>query len=91
MTGYFYRIKKDKVQTRIGTTKGSIEWSSSEGIFNGGRFCLPTDIYLGFKDLIDYKRTKEPLYIKLDMSGKKFIRKNYEQRLKKVSENEFNL
>jgi len=83
MAGYFYRIIRDKVQTKNKMVSGSIRWTSSDGDFNGGRFSIPAEMYQDFKKLIDYRRTKEKVFIKIDMQGK-MIRKNRLKELPKV-------
>ena len=89
MTGYFIRIKRDKVQPEIGVLKGRVEIASKEGVFNAGRVSLPTEMYLGLKALIDYKRTEKKIFIRIDMKGLAPFRKNYLDNLKKVTQRKY--
>ena len=82
MAGYFYKIIEDRISPR-GMVSGRIEWTSSEGDFNGGHYLMPVEMFQDFKKLIDYRRTKEKVYIKLTMQGK-MIRKNRLKELPKV-------
>ena len=91
MTGYFYRVIRDKPFPNEKLIGGRIEWTSTDGYFNSGRFLLPVKFYLKFKDMFDYRRSKEKLYIRLDMNGGKMIRKNSLKALPKAKDDEFNL
>ena len=82
MAGYFYRIKEDRISPP-GMVSGRVEMSSSSGDYNGGRYLLPVEMFQDFKKLIDYRRTKEKVFIKIDMQGK-MIRKNRLKELPKV-------
>ena len=89
MAGYFYKIIEDRISPR-GMVSGRIEWTSSEGDFNGGHYLMPVEMFQDFKKLIDYRRTKEKVFIKIDIQGK-MIRKNPLKALPKAKGDEFNL